>query len=269
MPENSSSEDDFRPDGQLPAPDATQPTAHHTHPCPALAIGGVMAAAVGALPHEARDVRNPDQWGRRHVKLDGFDMLGDFDCPDVAPNGYMTGTSLTPINPGSALRLAAMSRWLARQVWPAPELRQRVALPGNVPISTTLDVLLAWFIQHPPTADWIRGTVARRMLTHPRGKPKTRGVATVEMEAIARGEDVEKTRERRQRAHDEELRRKLVIMETRDLTGEEIAGFDLSWIATGKLVIPKELERLMNVDKNVPPELTPPLPYASPDRPID
>jgi hypothetical protein len=125
---------------------------------------------------------------------------------------------------------------------------------GALSLGSALDIILRWFMQHPPAFDWMVAYHARWLCEHPRGKPKI-GEDPLENQwgkimqmGFASVEDYKEFLEKRKVRQLRETRER---METRDLTAEEIAPLiELSWVQDGTLKIPKNVKAVLDIVPN-------------------
>lgn len=205
---------------------------------------------MATVPPELRDPSDPGAWPRRHLKLNGHDLLGDSEEGDE----YGRGVGAVPLQMCVVRMLRALSRHLSVD---------QFGKDDRVSLSAALDLAVRWFIQHPPLPEWQLGAIAKWMFEHRRGRPSSKWITPIEHEAAANGESIKQAQARRRAIRDGQLRKLLTVMQERDLNADEVSGgVDLDWVKTGKLVIPKAVAQLVAAGNSRHEEVTPLLPFS-------
>lgn len=120
-----------------------------------------------------------------------------------------------------------------------------VIVSGNKNVvtgSAVMEMLVEWFVQHPPKSTWIKGMAARYAYYNRRGpkspKPPSEltGMQIIEAGFMNLGEYESFTKTQK----DNHARRRREILEERDFQYEDIAPVPEEYFVDGVLKIPKE-----------------------------
>jgi hypothetical protein len=214
------------PDGKIRRP---------VHPCPAQQRTDERdIERISSMPYFDRDPDDRNHWLARHLQCKGLTLTGDV----LDKSNTFNGMQMFGVHNEVRYKLTSLANQLSSYIFNA-----RNALSMTI----VLELLVRWFIQHPPALDWMEGYVARWLRDHPRGKPRMRQEVTYE-EVVRAGFD---SLDEFERAVDVSLRNRrrelLREMEERDLTHAEICPeIEKMWIMNGSLKLPKKVKEMLD-----------------------
>ena len=177
-----------------------------------------------------RDLGKDSDWQRRCFRVDGVDFEGDFES---GVKKLMATDSKLVVNGEVGTKFRSIAEAVGVSLF-----RKRDA----VSTSLMLDLLVRWFIQHPPAKDWMLGYIAQWWGSHPRGRPATKPDAEYEENWWMRSDGFESQKDYDDFVASRKRSMKMakrVKMEVGDLKFEDITNVEREWLKNGRLEIPK------------------------------
>lgn len=208
----------------LHPPDGTLEEVTSEYPCETLRRG-----AKKLPPVRNRKVNSVGDWKRRTLDVAKLDFEGDH----LADKEMLKKAMMTLVVDGDVgSKVKLLQDHLARDLFKRTNC---------VSMAAVLDLLVRWFIQHPPSSEWMKGYIVEWWANHKRGPKAIEEGFVPSIEFMMAGgfaneEEYEKYLEERRLAA---KRMKRVVMEDRDLVFSDITNADPEWIVDGKLQVPK------------------------------